>query len=215
MKIGSPARQTCYLQNFNSRVVTMCALGKEVNFWYFWHGTLKYIKGRGDAKRQLQSAVGLVSCRWSERQQIREVYVHVRSKSNTLKLNTRSIFFLAYFQAFCYIICRQSCFSRPRSDLSYLRELPLSLSFCEDSRHLTLPLPPLRHRPMCATQKVESTPRCHGSGRAESCDFTHQWPQSVALPVPGNRRPQYVMGNSGTFGGVKSYRSLQWLEPAP
>lgn len=92
MKIGSPARQTCYLQNFNSRVVTMCALGKDVDFWYFGHGTLKYMKGRADAKRQLQSAVGLVWSRWSERQQIREVYVHVRSKSNTLKLNTRSNF---------------------------------------------------------------------------------------------------------------------------
>lgn len=110
MKTGSPARQTCYLHNFNSRVVTMCALGKEADFWYFGHGTLKYIKGRADEKRQLQSAVGLVWCRWSERQQIREVYVHVRCKSTTLKLNTRSIFFLAYFQAFCYIICRQSCF---------------------------------------------------------------------------------------------------------
>lgn len=64
-----------------------------------------------------------------------------------------------------------------------------------DSGHLTLQLPQSR-RPMCATQKVESAPRCHGSGRAESRDFTRQWPRVLRYLRLATCARSLLMGNS-------------------
>lgn len=78
-----------------------------------------------------------------------------------------------------------------------------------DSGHLTLQLPQSR-RPMCATQKVESAPRCHGSGRAESRDFTHQWPRVLRYLRLATCARSLLMGNS-TSSKHECSQNVLWL----
>lgn len=208
---SSEFRCACYLKNFNSRVVAqaMCVLGAEMELlnsenWAFcsW--------GDVTLKQPPQSPVRLV---WFCLSRVRKVSVQYAFAEKIKWINKHTYVSFWLFVAFLCAISPE--FVSFFHAVAINSVLPVRNSagplLQRHWRHLTLQLPH-SHHPMCTTQKVESAPRCHGSGRAESRDFTHQWPRVLRYLRLATCVRTLLMGEFQLFKmtPVKISGSAQW-----